>query len=197
MTRGYQSHAYEAVKQEHGRYFDALEIHPRMLVGKEVPALNGEGMETLKDASDAREWQDAIREILVQEIDTKTQEWVQGASGFMETIHANVDMFTRNPDLIPGTKGFDKRLADEFASMMQPYEVRVRGKLQGYSIPTQPIIEKLRKMAGAGAAPVAAAKSSAAAEPPQAAIRSRAPSGDGPEDFSTLFGTIGLPQLRI
>ena len=56
--------------------------------------------------------------------------------------------------------------------------------------------EALRPAPAAPAAP--AAKKVAKAEPPQAGIPSKAGnSGDGPEDFSTLFGTLGLPNLRI
>ena len=90
--------------------------------------------------------------------------------------------------------------------MMAPYEVRVDGKLQGYSIPVQPIIDNLRKTAAAVPAPskTAAAAPPAAArptppppEPPQAGIASKAGSSSEKEDFSTLFGTIGLPNLQI
>ena len=39
--------------------------------------------------------------------------------------------------------------------------------------------------------------STPAPEPPQAGIPSKAGSGAEKEDFSTLFGTIGLPNLQI
>lgn len=167
-----------------------------MLVGKQVPSPSGEGMETLKDTNDAREWQDAIKEILTQEIESKANIWMQDAVGFMETIHSSVDLFKNNTDLIPGTKGFNKKLADDFASMMQPYEVRIEGKLHGYSIPVQPIIDNLRKTAPAKTAQAAPPKAKQAA-PPQRGISSKAPTSGEAEDFSTLFGTIGLPHLKI
>jgi hypothetical protein len=167
-----------------------------MLVGKQVPSLQGEGMETLRDSNDAREWQEAIRELLTQEIEGRAATWMQDAGGFMETIHASVDLFRNNPDLIPGTKGFDRDLADRFTSMAQAYEVRIDGRLHGYSVPVQPIIDSLRKQSAPkpAAAPAASKKQ---ASPPQKGISSKAPTSGEQEDFSTLFGTIGLPQLRI
>ncbi|MGV0949426.1 MAG: hypothetical protein ACOYB3_02050 [Azonexus sp.] len=163
-------------------------------------------METLRNSEDAKEWQDAVKSLLVAEIREQATAKMEESSAFMQTVHASIDLFKNNPDLIPGTKGFNRKLADSFATMMEPYEVRVEGKLQGYSIPVQPIIENLRKtaaatpappVAGAAAPPAAAPPPRPAAEPPQAGIQSKASSGAEREDFSTLFGTIGLPNLQI
>jgi hypothetical protein len=175
-------------------------------VGTQVPAIGKEGMETLRDSNDAKEWQEAVKALLVAEIREQATAKMEESADFMQTVHASIDLFKNNPDLIPGTKDFNRTLADQFAGMMEPYEVRVDGKLQGYSIPVQPIIEKLRanlKTAASappvvGAAPPAAAPSPRPApEPPQAGIQSKASSGAEREDFSTLFGTIGLPNLQI
>lgn len=195
------------MKAAHPQYFDALEKHPRLLVGQQVPAIGKEGMETLRDSKDAAEWQEAVRSILVQEIRAKAQEQLDGAKDYLETIHAAVDLFKTNKDLIPGTPGFDRELGDAFATMAKPYEVRVDGKLHGYSIPVQPIIDSLRgqlqaQRAAAPAAPPpaeapAGPRPPAAVEPPQAGIPSKAGSSAEKEDFSTLFGTIGLPNLQI
>lgn len=163
-------------------------------------------MERLRDTNDAKEWQEAVKSLLVSEIQEKARARMEESKDFMQTVHASIDLFKNNKDLIPGTKNFDRGLADQFASLMQPYEVRVEGKLQGYSIPVQPIIDSLRKQRKtqtpavtpptASGAPAAKASRSSA-EPPQAGIQSKANSGPEAEDFSTLFGTIGLPNLRI
>jgi hypothetical protein len=174
-------------------------------VGTEVPAIGKEGMERLKDTADAKEWQEAVKGLLIGEIRERATVKMEESKDFLQTVHASIDLFKNNPDLVPGTKGFDRRLADQFAGMMEPYEVRVDGKLQGYSIPVQPIIEKLRaQLKTAAAPPPAAAAPPAAAppappapEPPQAGIPSKAGSSAEKEDFSTLFGTIGLPNLQI
>jgi hypothetical protein len=195
------------VRTEHAQYFAALEKHPRLLVGQQVPAIGKEGMETLKDSKDAAEWQEAVRSILVQEVRAKAQVQIDASKDYLETVHASVDLFKNNRDLIPGAKGFDRELADSFATMAKPYEVRVDGKLHGYSIPVQPIIDSLRGQLQAQRAATPAAPPSAEApagtrppatvEPPQAGIPSKAGSSSEKEDFSTLFGTIGLPHIQI
>lgn len=201
-TRAYQQQAYDTAREEYERYFEALEVHPRLLVGTEVPRIGQEGSEVLRDTADAKEWQEAVRALLVEEIKTSAEDKMEESQDFLETVHASIDLFKNNKDLIPGTKTFDRRLADQFAGMMTPYEVRVEGKLQGYSIPVQPIIDSLRAQNRATAptpppAAVVSPESAPRAEPPQAGIQSKAGSSTEKEDFSTLFGTIGLPNLQI
>lgn len=177
-----------------------------MLVGQTVPAIGKEGNEVLRDANDAREWQEAVKSLLVAEVRDKAEKAMEESSDFLTTIHASIDLFTNNPDLVPGTKEFDIELADRFAAMATPYELRVDDRLQGYSIPVQPLIEQIRNQlvkerAAKPAEPAAAAPAAAAPkptpDPPQAGIPSKAGAGGVEEDFSTLFGTIGLPDLKI
>ena len=167
-----------------------------------MPRIGQEGSEILRDTADAKEWQEAVRALLVEEITEQAEEKMEESADFLQTVHASIDLFKNNRDLIPGTKDFNRRLADQFAGMMKPYEVRVEGKLQGYSIPVQPIIDSLRAQAKASAPtpPPAAAvppETRTRAEPPQAGIASKAGASGEREDFSTLFGTIGLPNLQI
>ena len=169
-----------------------------------MPRIGADGTEILRDTADAKEWQEAVRGLLVAEIKENAETKMEESADFLQTVHASIDLFKNNRDLIPGTKDFNRRLADQFAGMMQPYEVRVDGKLQGYSIPVQPIIDTLRAQAKASApalapppAAAAAPETKSQAEPPQAGIASKAGSSAEKEDFSTLFGTIGLPNLQI
>ena len=201
--------AFNATRAEYENYFQALETHPRLLVGKEVPAIGKDGMETLKDSNDAKEWQEAVRELLIQEIQDGARKLEEGAAPQIQILHASLDLFKNNKDLIPGTKQFNRQLADEFAKVAQPYEVRHEGKLRGYSIPVQPIIDALRSQMTQPAATVdtsvhqspasapPAGQQSPPSEAPQAGIPSKAGSSAEKEDFSTLFGTIGLPHLQI
>lgn len=182
-----------------------------MLVGTEVPSLTGpEGsMETLRDVNDAREWQDAVKSLLTEEVRERATRSLEENKGILETVHASIELFAQNKDMVPGTRQFDRQLADRFAAMAKPYELRVDGKLHGFSIPVQPLIDSLRaqltaERAAAPAAPAAAAAAATGrppakpADPPQAGIGSKAgSSSDDAEDFSTLFGTLGLPNLRI
>ena len=202
--------ALVAVRNDYGNYFDALEKHPRMLVGQEVPSLVGEGMEVLRDSTDAKEWQEAVKTILSKEIQQRADVRGEELNTTFETLHASVDLFKNNPDLIPGTKQFNRGLADSFTKLVKDYEVRNdAGKLIGYAVPVQPLINSLRsqqKAAAPAAAPAAAKPVAPAAAPaapaaaPQAGIRSNAGSaggGDSSSDFSTLFGTLGLPDMVI
>jgi hypothetical protein len=210
-TQAYQGAALEEVRTEHKQYFDALEQHPRLLAGTEVPRIDGQdGMERLRDAADAREWQEAVKSLLAQEVRDRASKAMDENAEFLTTVHSSLDLFKNNRDLIPGTKDFDRELADKFVEMAEPYEVRVEDKLQGYTIPVQPIIDQLRRQLTTGRAagvpvPAAAAGASgppakapaATPEPPQAGITSKAGSGDTREDFSTLFGTLGLHDFQI
>lgn len=182
-----------------------------MLVGTEVPSLNGpEGsMETLRSTEDAREWQEAVKVLLTEEVRERTTVAVEENKNILETVHASIELFAQNKDMVPGTRQFDRALADRFAQMAKPYELRVDGKLHGFTIPVQPLIDSLRaqlaaeraKAPAAPAAPAAAATGkppAKPADPPQAGIGTKAGStSDDAEDFSTLFGTLGLPNLRI
>ena len=64
-TRVNQEAALRELQAEQTKYFDAIKLHPRMLVGQEVPSLNGDGMETLRDSKDAQDWQEAVKELLL------------------------------------------------------------------------------------------------------------------------------------
>ena len=200
------------MQTEHPKYFEALNKHPRLLIGQQVPGLNGKDTETLRDAEDAKDWQEAVKSILVEEVRERAAKAMDENAGVLQTVHASIDLFRNNADLVPGTKEFDVDLANRFVTFAAPYELRVEGKLQGYTIAVQPIIDQLREQllkersASAAPAPAAAAaapstSTAAAAAPPeepQAGIQSKAGAGgDGAEDFSTLFGTIGLPNLQI
>jgi hypothetical protein len=198
------------VREEYGTYFEALEQHPRMLVGTEVPRINGEGMEVLRDTNDAKEWQEAVKSLLIEDVKERTTKAIEDDSEFLSTMHQSIELFQNNVDLIPGTKDFDVELANKFATFMQAYELRDDDKkLIGYSVPVQPIINQLRSdlvasraaataSPGEAAAPAstpAPAQPTPPADPPQAGIQSKAGAHAETEDFSTLFSTIS-PELR-
>lgn len=210
------------MQSEHPKYFEMLRQHPYMLAGQEVPRLDGkEGMEVLRDAEHAKQWQEAVKHLLVEEVRERTIKAVEGEREFLDTVHSSIKLFQDNHDLLPGTKTFDKELADRFAAMAKPYEVRVDGKLRGFGIPVQPLIDQIRAQlvseraaktaagapaasstqatatAGAPAAPAGGGSTatSPVVEPPQAGITSKAGNSDQQEDYSTLFGTIS-PELR-
>lgn len=202
------------MREEFPEYFARVQQHPRLLVGQEVERINGDGKEVIRDSEDAKEWQDAVKTLLLEEVRARAGKAMEDDSEQLNTVHASIELFQNNADLIPGTKNFDTELAKRFTSLAEPYELRVDGKLQGYNLQVQPLINQIRNQlaaerAAAGAAPAAPAAGApastpaapaapaAAADPPQAGVPSKAGTGADAEDFSTLFGTIGLPDLRI
>lgn len=203
------------VREEHSKHFEAIEKHPRELVGSEVPNVVTGNMEILRDSEDAREWQEAVKRLLKEEVQARVAASVEQAKPMMETLHASSELFQKNADLLPGTRQFDVELATEFVKVVKPYEQRVEGKLIGYTIPVQPLLDHLRSQvtarraaAAAPAAPSPQAQRAAeqartptgqfAGEAPQAGIPSRAGnSASEPNDFSTLFATAGLPNFNL
>lgn len=223
-STAYRSTALKEVQAEFPKYFDALKQHPRLLVGTQVPSIRGEGMETLRDSADAQDWQAATKQLLMEEVEDRANRSSEANRSFMETLHQSIDLFQRNADLVPGTREFDRELADQFVELVRPYEVRVDGKLHGYSVPVQPMVDQLRKQiisrraAAAATPPVAPAGKAAPAaqagavapgtaapavqatppaDGPQAGIQSKAGASTDAEDYSTLWGTLGLPPMRL
>lgn len=224
-SAAYHNAAMAEVRNDFPKYFDALRQHPRMLVGKQVPSITGDGMETIRDSADAREWQDAVKQLLTEEANDRASRTAESNNSFMATLHQSVELFQRNNDLVPGTKEFDRELADAFVDLARPYEVRVDGKPHGWSVPVQPMVDQLRKQlvtkraqaavtppaqgtpakaagtgqvaAGRAATPAATNQQPPPDDGPQEGITSKAGASADAEDFSALFGTIGLPTLRI
>ena len=218
-TQSLEREAYDEAREEYGQFFDAVEVPPRSLIGQEVVKIgdpNG-GTEILRDSADVKDWQEGMKAQLISEIKDRASRKADDVKGMMDTLHASVGIFQNNVDLVPGTKQFDKELADKFSAMVKPYELRIEGKLTGYTIPVQPFIDTLRAQITAGrtAAPVApAAPATPTAQQQRVAEQPRTPVGtfaapqvgltsksgasaDGAEDYSTLFGTLGLPGFRI
>lgn len=78
------------MQKEHQPYFEALQKHPRLLVGQSVPAIGKEGTETLRDTADAREWQEAVKQLLVQEINDRAGRGMEEQAGYLSTDRKSV-----------------------------------------------------------------------------------------------------------
>ena len=212
--RIHQDAVLTEMREEFGGYFRALEAHPRTLVGQTVPSMTGEGTEVLRDSQDAADWQSAAKTVLTRELASRTDERMEADASTLTLLHSSVELFQNNADLVPGTRGFDAELASEFVRFAKPYEHRSEGKLIGYNIPVQPLLDQVREglrqrraaaaaqakapAAPAQAAPGRPAKAAPAPAPaeassaPQAGISSKAgASGNEAQDFSVLFGTLG------
>lgn len=175
------------VQEEYKPYFDRLRQHPRTLVGTEVQSVNGKGKEVLRDAEDARQWQEAVKQLLVQDIERRVETKREDLKEAYATVHSSIDMFRNNADLVPGTKQFDKDLANEFVAMVKDFEIRNNGKLIGYSVPVQPIINQLRSK-------LVSSRAAAATPPPApSAQQQRAAAQPRSEDTGRWEG----PQVGI
>ena len=64
-----QAVTLEELREEYSVYLQLVNTHPRMLVGREVPALSGEDgeTETMRDEADALSWQESIKQLLNKE----------------------------------------------------------------------------------------------------------------------------------
>lgn len=174
------------MRTEYPKYYEAIDKHPRLLVGQKVPRADGsDGEEVLHDSQDAKEWQEAVKQQLAAEVEARVDTRKEELSSVFDTVHSSIDLFRNNTDLVPGTKQFDRELADEFATFAKPYELRSDGKLMGYSVPVQPMINQIRtQIAGRrAAAPAAPAAPAGAPAPHHSAEQARTPQGqfDGPQ----------------
>ena len=167
------------MQQEYDKYFKHLRMHPRQLVGMEVPAVGREGMERLRDAADAKDWQDAVKHSLAEEVSSRVEERREELKPIFETVHSTIDLFRNNADLLPKSKQFDKELADRFAKIGGEYKNVVNGRFIGYTVPMQPIINQLRSQLAAERAAKAAPPAPPAPTPQQqrAAEQPRTPQG--------------------
>ena len=213
MQESFQRQAFEELSEKiDPKYFEVLKKHPRELVGLEVPSVTGSGKERLRDTQDARDWQEATSQLLKQEVDSIAKAKSDDMAPTMSILQDSIQRFQNNPDLIPGTKQFDKELADKFAEIAKAYEYRVNGKLFGYQVNVQPLINSIRadleKQRGAQGvqqqqkqqqrqqqAQQQARTPDGRFDGPQAGIPSKAAqAGEPGEDMSAFWGGVGIPE---
>ena len=206
--RFYEGHRQAVIQEARealAPQINALNTHPRLLVGTQVPSLTDDKMITLRDSQDAADWQSALSVLINQEVDARVEARAEESRDLLVTLKQSIELFQKNDDFVPGTKQFDKELVDRFAEIAGQYALRIDGRLTGYSIPVQPIVDSLRKQiqaerrgrpaVGTVPAPVQGRPRSVAA--PQAGIRSKAgASGDSQEanDIEALWNTLDGPM---
>lgn len=210
--KGFRDRALNDVREEvDPKYLEAIENHPRLLVGQTVPAANGQGTELIKDEADAASWQGAVKHIISQQVHQKTQAYLNDAKPFLGALQDSIEMFRRNPELVPGTKEFDREIATKFTALAASYKYEVDGKTIGYMVDVQPLIEAVKTQVAAArqAAPATpTARQEQAAnqarnevgqfEGPQAGIISQQGlSGEAEEDFTAFWGALNMPQMNI
>lgn len=203
FTSTFEQQAITQAQEDYPQYIELLQLHPLELVGKELPSIDGsDGTITLRSADEIKQWQEAVQTILQREMEASVEQRRQDSNEVLDVVHASIQMFQDNPDLVPGSKSYNKELAVQFVKTAEPYALRMNGKLTGYSIPVQGLIDQTRAQvaARATAAPAAPAKKAAAApaKRPQAGITSKAgASGADGEDFAPMWKALGINSAPI
>ena len=203
---------YESIDKE---FSEALEFHPMELVGQEVPDVRRGAAQGAKirinDSAQARDWQDAVQQIIKREVDSEVQKKTEDLKPMMSVVQGSVQLFRNNPDIVPGSKNFDKELATRFARAAATYEVKAGAKRIGWHGDAQPLLNELRsnlaKERGATGARqeerAAQQRAKAAEQPrttegrfdaPQAGVQSKSgmSGASDEEDYSTFWSATGL-----
>lgn len=193
-------------------YLQMMRLTPRELIGKQVPSFNKDGNETLRDRDDAKDWLETLNETLSREVELKVERKMEETRDVTNTLQESIQLFQNNTDMIPNTKNFDPELVSRFYKVAKHYTQTRDGKIIGFAVNVQPLINEIRQDLAKERAtkPVAPSKAQerVATQPrrdngtwvaPQEGITSSAPmSGGGSDDDdfedafwkNTVFGKI-------
>ena len=217
MENQFKSQAFKELEDElDPQFIDTLRLRPMQMVGMEVPSLTPGASPDAKikilDSQMARDWQEAVSGLIEDEVQAKVRTRQDELRPMTSVIQESILLGQNNPDLIPGTKGFDKELAARFVKFAKAYEVKTAKGVIGYGVNVQPLINELRaglaKERGVTGerssqeARLEQQRQQAAAqarngqgqfEAPQAGITSKAGmSGAPPEDYSQFWKSSGI-----
>ncbi|QKY80407.1 hypothetical protein SEA_PABST_49 [Microbacterium phage Pabst] len=217
MDQSFRQAAIQQLQEEiNPEFITSLQSTPSELVGQEVLSIRAgapaDEKVVLRTRADAAEYLQDLNGIVQKEINGITAERRDAARPIATVIQESFLLFENNPDLIPGTKGYDHELASRFAEIASTYEVKINGKVIGYQdINVQPLINSLRKdlEKQRGANGVTAAqqraeqqRQAAAAQErntagqfqgPQGGVLSKSGNqGDAAEDFSAFWSASGV-----
>lgn len=204
FTASFQQQAVEEAKADYPHYIELLNMHPLELIGKDLPSIDGTDNDVaFRTAEEIKDYQEAVKVILQRELEASVEQKRQESAEILDVVHASIELFRDNPDLVPGSKSYNKELATRFVKLAEPYALKMNGKLTGYSIPVQGLVDQVRAQvkAAAAAAPAAtppAKKAAAPAARPQAGIPAKAgASGEGEEDFTPMWNALGISNVPI
>lgn len=204
FTESFEQQAVEQAEQDYPHYIEMLKLHPLELVGKPVPPIDGSDEDVVfRSAQEVADYQEAVKTILQRELEASVAEKHAESREVLDVVHASIQLFQDNPDIVPGSKSYNKALASEFVKLAEPYALKMNGKLTGYSIPVQGLLNQVRARVNAaakeaGTTPPAKKAAAAPARQPQAGIPAKAgASGEGAEDFSPMWKALGIDSVPI
>ena len=207
--QGFRTRAIGEVREQIApEFLDAINNPARFLVGETLPSLHKPNeTETIKSLEDAKNWQETAQSIITKQVNTRTAALLEDARPTLSILQDSVQMFQQNKDMIPGTAEFNPALAKAFVKMAKAYEVRNDGKLLGYKVDVQPLIDHLRtQIAAPPAAPTPRQEQAAGQvrneagqfDAPQAGIPNKAGiSGEPGDDYSAFWAASGVGHLNI
>src|SRR5690606_30848239 len=121
FTQHYQSQVVAQFEEEYSHYTDLLDLHPMELVGKEVPPLDGsEQSVVFRTTAEAKEYQDAVKTVLGRMMRSEVEKLREADDEVITVVHNSIELFQSNPDLVPGAKNFNRELADQVMSLVEP-----------------------------------------------------------------------------
>lgn len=204
FLENHQQVALEGIREDYGHYIDRLEMHPMELLGVELPPIDGSDKAvSFNTVQDVRDWQEAVQTVLRRDVQARVDALSEEDQDVRSVIQDSIQLFVNNPDLNPKSSGFNKALADEVARIARPYALKMDGKLTGYSIPIQGIVDQVRASQANRATPAAASpaldkKPAKPAERPQAGVQSRAgTSQEGSNEADIFWGLYGINQSPV
>jgi hypothetical protein len=213
-SKAFEAQATSELQEKFSGAFALLEDIPYLMVGKTVPNLRGDGEVTLRDTTEAEQYQKALGRIIDGERQKLISQKHDQVRPIMSVVQESVLLFQNNKDLVPNTKEFDPELAEAFTRTARAYELRADGKLVGYHVNVQPLINELRTQLatrrGASSAqqPQQTARQQQAAQQPrndvgqfdapQAAIPSKvADSGEADDSYDAFWTTVGMGGMPV
>ena len=202
--QGFRTKAIAEIREEIApQYLERLEQHPRLLIGAEVPKVQGEGTEILADEADARSWQEAVKQVITQQVNQRTNAMLEDAKPSLSIVQDSLELFRRNRDLVPGTAEYNPALADQFVALTKSYQAEVNGKVVGWRVEVQPLLDHLRASLATAPATPTPRQEQVANQPrneagqfeaPQTGITSKSGlTGDGGgENYDAFWAATGL-----
>jgi len=127
---------------------DALRYSPTELVGTEVPSIQrgaqpGQKMR-ITDSTQARQYIEDASKLIERGVDDLVGQKNQELKPLRSVIQESFLLFSNNPDIVEGSKTFDKELATRFASMASAFAFIHNGQTIGYQGNVQPMLNELR-----------------------------------------------------
>lgn len=197
FTRRAEETILPRMNEEYANFIRHIQAAPRDLIGKELP-INGDpaNMSKIRDEESAVAWQREHQQLLEQTFQELREDYMREHSTERVAVNNALELFSANPDLIPGTTDFNKDLAEGVMKYASKFIVKdENGRAIGFTVSVNNLIsyarQELQKRASTSAAPAPVVPE----DPPQVGVGTRqgatSASDDAAELRAILAKTIG------